>query len=66
MKHSGEILQAQEKVTWVEEYLQGDEWMVQGEEEQVLLTRFITLYFNLIPFLRLEHKLSGLHREKCH
>lgn len=43
VKHSGEILQAQENVKWVEEYLQGDEWKVQGEEEQVLLTRFITL-----------------------
>lgn len=25
------------KATWGEEYLQGDEWKVQGEEEQVVL-----------------------------
>lgn len=26
---------------WGEEYLQVDEWKVQGEEEQVVLTHFI-------------------------
>lgn len=31
------------EVTWGEEYLQVDEWKVRGEEEQVVLTHFITL-----------------------
>lgn len=64
VKHSGEILRSQENVMWVDEYLQGDEWKVRGEgEEQVVLTRLITLSIsNFVPFPRLEHKLSGLHR----
>lgn len=59
----------------MEEYLQGDEWNMQGEEEQVVLIHFnnVTVLNLLVVFLflffffpRLEHKSSGLHREKCH
>lgn len=65
MKHSGENLRSQER--WCgEEYLQGDEWKMQGEEEQVVLMFIVVSILNLVPFPRLEYKLSGLHREKCH
>ncbi len=50
---------------WGGEYLQGDEWKVQREEEQVVLIIIVSI-LNLVPFPRLEYKLSGLHREKCH
>lgn len=45
------------KVIWGEEYLQGDEWKVQREEEQVVLTHFIIIIIsilNLVPFPWLE------------
>lgn len=52
---------------WGQEYLQVDEWKMQMEEEQVVLSHFNNVsILNLVPFPRLEYKLSGLHREKCH
>ncbi len=66
VKHSGETLVSR-KVVRGEEYLQGDEGRVQGEENQVVSPHFLLcLFLNLVPFARLELKLSGLHREKCH
>lgn len=39
---------------------------MEGEEEQVVLMFIIVSVLNLVPFPRLEYKLSGLHRENCH
>lgn len=51
------------KVVWGEEFLQVDEGLVHGEEDQVVSPHFIIVsLLNLAP--RLELKLSGLHREK--
>lgn len=37
VKHSSEILWSQERWGEAEEYLQGDQWKMQEEEEQVVL-----------------------------
>lgn len=47
VKHSSEILWSQERWGEAEEYLQGDQWKMQEEEEQVVL-----LCFNNVSILK--------------